>query len=73
MEPPLVFLTGFGPFESVDDNPSGALARTLDGDPGIRGVELPVTFAGSAEVRALQFGLEENLAVVVPAPALQLH
>lgn len=42
-------MTGFGPFESVDDNPSGALARTLDGEAGIRGVELPVTYAGSAE------------------------
>jgi pyroglutamyl-peptidase len=49
MELPLLLVTGFGPFGAVEHNPSGALARALDGDPGLRGVELPVTFRGCAE------------------------
>ena len=74
-----MFLTGFGPFESVDDNPSGALARTLDGDPGIRGVELPVTFAGSAEAWDAQVAaLEEAPAALLslgvhPGPSFRLE
>ena len=49
MESPLLLITGFGAFEGVEENPSGALASSLDGDPGVVGVELPVTFRGSAE------------------------
>jgi len=46
---PLFLITGFGSFERVSLNPSGALARALDGDPGVVGVELPVSFRGSAD------------------------
>lgn len=63
MDPLLV--TGFGAFESVEHNPSGALARALDGEPGVVGVELPVTFRGSA--RALDAALER---LGVPPAAL---
>jgi len=45
---PLFLITGFGSFGSVSENPSGALARELDGDSGVVGVELPVSFRGSA-------------------------
>lgn len=48
MDSPLFLITGFGSFERVSQNPSGALARELDGDPGVRGVELPVSFRRSA-------------------------
>ena len=44
-----LLVTGFGAFERVDENPSGALARALDGEDGVVGVELPVTFRGCAE------------------------
>jgi pyrrolidone-carboxylate peptidase len=53
---PLFLITGFGSFESVSENPSGALARELDGDPGVVGVEIPVSFRGSAA--ALDAALE---------------
>lgn len=49
MEPALLLVTGFGAFEAVEDNPSGALARALASDPGVFGVQLPVTFQGSGE------------------------
>jgi pyrrolidone-carboxylate peptidase len=49
VESALLLISGFGAFEGVEENPSGALARTLDGDPGVVGVELPVTFRGSAQ------------------------
>ena len=49
VEPALLLVTGFGAFERVDENPSGALARALDAEDGVVGVELPVTFRGSAE------------------------
>ena len=47
-----VLLTGFGAFEEVTDNPSGALARSLDGErlgagssAGVlTGAVLPVSF-----------------------------
>lgn len=45
-----VLVTGFGPFLDVSDNPSGRLARLVDGlspAPGVEvhGLELPVSFA----------------------------
>jgi len=46
VEAPLVLLSGFGTFEGVEHNPSGAVARALDGADGVVGVELPVTFRG---------------------------
>jgi len=46
---PLVLVTGFGPFPRVAENPSGAVARRLDGEAvgglEVRGVELPVSYA----------------------------
>lgn len=60
MDTPLFLITGFGSFESVSRNPSGALARELDGDPGVVGVELPVSFRGSAAA------FDEALATLAP-------
>jgi len=44
----VVVVTGFGPFEGVDDNPSGALARAIDGRRAagetVVGRVLPVSF-----------------------------
>ena len=42
-----LLITGFGPFEGVDDNPSGQLAQALHAPPRRVGVELPVTFRGA--------------------------
>lgn len=53
---PSLLVTGFGPFERVDVNPSGEVARALAGDPGLATVVLPTTFRGSAE--ALDAALE---------------
>ncbi len=43
-----VLVTGFGPFHDVNDNPSGSLARVLDGrvvaGARVTGLELPVTW-----------------------------
>jgi len=49
---PLLLLTGFGSFEDVDRNPSGLLAKAF-GERApegldVFGIELPVTFHGSA-------------------------
>ena len=59
MEPPLVVVTGFGPFLDVKENPSGKIARLLASEPpagiDVHGLELPVSFAGSP--RALAEGL----------------
>ncbi|MEE8468972.1 MAG: hypothetical protein V3T22_10970 [Planctomycetota bacterium] len=60
MSSPLILITGFGPFERVTENASGALARELDGDPGVVGVELPVSFRRSAAA------LDEALAGLEP-------
>lgn len=43
-----LLVTGFGPFPSVRENPSGALALALhepDGEPPIHGLLLPVSYA----------------------------
>lgn len=45
-----LLITGFGPFEGVEHNPSGELARLLGQRPDCRGCELPVTFCGAPEV-----------------------
>ncbi|MCO4760326.1 MAG: pyroglutamyl-peptidase I [Myxococcales bacterium] len=51
--PPRAWLTGFGPFPGVPDNPSAAVVRALTGSPegrwAGRGTILPVRFAGTAE------------------------
>lgn len=73
------FLTGFGPFEGVEENPSGALARALDRETYVHGVELPVTFAGSAEAWDAAFeGLPERPDVLLslgvhPGPSFRLE
>jgi len=47
--PPLVLVSGFGPFEAVDRNPSGEVALALERDPprglAVRAAVLPVSFA----------------------------
>ncbi len=48
---PLILVTGFGPYEDVEENPSGRLAERLDTEPP-KGVELsvrilPVSFRGA--------------------------
>lgn len=49
---PLALLTGFGPFEGVDENPSGLVAQAVgeDSPPGldVSGAVLPVSFQGVA-------------------------
>ena len=49
---PLALLTGFGPFQGVDENPSGLVAEAVGADspPGldVKGALLPVTFQGGA-------------------------
>jgi pyrrolidone-carboxylate peptidase len=50
---PLVLVSGFGAFEKVDENPSGAIARALALDPPrglrVRARVLPVSFARAPE------------------------
>ena len=57
---PLVLVTGFGPYEEIEHNPSGEIAAALRQSPprGVRvvGGELPVSFVRSA--RALDGLLE---------------
>ena len=66
MEPTRLLVTGFGAFEAVEDNPSGALARALDGERGVVGVLLPVTFRGSAEAfDAALDGMEQRPEVIL--------
>jgi pyroglutamyl-peptidase len=47
----LAVVTGFGPFEDVEYNPSADIARALEADPPpgieVRAAELPVTFDGA--------------------------
>ena len=54
MSRPLVLLSGFGAFERVRANPSGALVRALAARPPagwrVAGVELPVSFARAPRV-----------------------
>ena len=53
MHRPLVLVTGFGSFEQVEDNPSGAVARRLEEDPpsgiDVRARVLPVSFMRAPE------------------------
>ena len=63
MGSPLVLVTGFGPYEEVEENPSARIAERLDADPP-DGLELsvrilPVTFRGSvSELDAALAALE---------------
>ncbi len=65
-----VLVTGFGAFEGVEENPSGLLARSLDGHQAgagtLLGRELSVTFAGSAR------DLDAALALFPHPPSLVL-
>jgi len=62
--PPLVFVTGFGSFEEVEDNPSAAVARRLSAAPPagieVRSTVLPVSFARAPGV------IDEALAELAP-------
>jgi pyroglutamyl-peptidase len=64
---PTLFVSGFGAFEGVTDNPSGALARILGQRPDVHGVELPVTFRGSAEALDVAVGAMEPSPVALLA------
>lgn len=44
MPKPFLLVTGFGAFEAVEANPSGAIARALDARPDVLGLEIPVSF-----------------------------
>ena len=59
--PPLVLVTGFGPFEEVQCNPSREVAFALEADPPpgveVRAIELPVSFADAPV--ALRVALED--------------
>ena len=73
-----ILLTGFGTFEGVDENPSGALAMRFDGQGPVRGVVLPVEFRASAETldEALASGPEPSLILclgVHPGPGYRLE
>jgi len=61
---PLVFVTGFGSFEEVEDNPSAAVARRLSAAPPagveIRSTVLPVSFVRAPGV------IDEALAELAP-------
>ena len=41
----MLLLTGFEPFGGLERNPSGEMARILDGEEGVRGVQLPVSYS----------------------------
>jgi pyrrolidone-carboxylate peptidase len=73
-----ILLTGFGVFEGVDENPSGALARLFDGRGTVRGAVLPVEFRASAATldEALASGPEPSLILclgVHPGPGYRLE
>ena len=73
-----ILITGFGSFEGVDKNPSGALARRFDGQGPVRGAVLPVEFRASAEGldAALASGPEPSLILclgVHPGPGYRLE
>ena len=73
-----ILITGFGSFEGVDENPSGALARRFDGQGPVRGAVLPVEFRASAEDldAALASGPEPSLILclgVHPGPGYRLE
>lgn len=73
-----ILLTGFGAFEGVDENPSGALAKRFDGQGAVHGAVLPVEFRASAETldEALASGPEPSLILclgVHPGPGYRLE
>ncbi|MEM6674321.1 MAG: hypothetical protein AAF726_15860 [Planctomycetota bacterium] len=72
-----LLLTGFEPFVDVDVNPSGEIARRLDGlrigggAVQVVGVELPVTFAGGPH--AFQAAFESIAAEPLAVVSLGVH
>jgi len=55
---PLALVTGFGPFQGVDENPSGLVAEAVYADPppglDVKGAVLPVSYRGvSRRIREL--------------------
>ena len=67
-----LLLTGFEPFLDVAVNPSGLVARAMDGErlgphgPRLRGVELPVSFARApGALREAAAALGDGLAGIV--------
>lgn len=63
MDAPLILVTGFGPFENVEENPSARLVERLDADPPesaqIAARILPVSFRGAtSEIDAALAALE---------------
>ena len=67
---PLVLITGFGPFEEVRENPSGALALRLEAQPPpglrVRSSVLPVSFARGPEAFGAVLGsLGERPALIL--------
>jgi pyrrolidone-carboxylate peptidase len=69
---PVALVTGFGPFLDVVDNPSGALARALDGSRigpwRVVGMELPVSTA-RAPALSLARACRAPIASRRPSPA----
>jgi pyroglutamyl-peptidase len=64
MSSPLILVTGFGPYEEVEENPSARIVERLDADPP-DGIELfarilPVSFRGATS------GLDAALAALAP-------
>ena len=77
MNPSAILVTGFGAFEAVTENPSGALARSLDAREDVRGIELPVSFRQAPERIAAALDGWTPLAVlslgVHPGPEFRLE
>lgn len=64
---PLVLVSGFGPFEEVERNPSGEIALALAGDPPaglrVRAAVLPVSFERAPRAWDETLGLAERPAL----------
>ena len=80
---PLALLTGFGPFQGVDENPSGLVAEAVGADspPGldVKGALLPVTFQGVAPRLRELLDEEERVPALIlgmgvhPGPTFRLE
>ena len=76
MDAPLILVTGFGPFENVEENPSARLVERLDADPPesaeIAARILPVSFRGAtSEIDAALAALEPRRPAAMLAVAVQ--
>jgi pyroglutamyl-peptidase len=61
-----ILLSGFGPFQGVERNPSGLIAAALADRPGVHSVVLPVSFRGAAR------GFDAALAKLEPVEPVAL-